>query len=59
MKISVRLEDEDVLKLKEYAQLRGVSLSRIVREIVSEKLDSSIGELYTYVDESQSYSEIC
>ena len=59
MKISIRLEDEDVIKLKEYAQLRGITLSKLVREIVSEKLDEERIDIYSYMNRSRNISEIC
>ena len=59
MKISIRLEDEDVIKLKEYAQLRGITLSKLVREIVSEKLEEETIDIYSYMNRSRNISEIC
>lgn len=59
MKVTIRLEDEDVVKLKEIAELRGITFSKLVREIVSEKLDSEQNGVYTYLNESTNVSEIC
>ena len=59
MKISIRLDDEDVIKLKEYAQLRGITLSKLVREIVSEKLEEDTIDNYSYMNRSRNISEIC
>lgn len=59
MKVTIRLEDEDVVKLKEIAELRGITFSKLVREIVSEKLDSEQNGVYTYLNKSTNISEIC
>lgn len=56
MTISLRLNDEDFLLIKKYAELKGMSVSELVRQSVLERMEEEY-DLKAYEKAMQSFRE--
>lgn len=56
MTISLRLNDEDFLLIKKYAELKGLSVSELVRQSVLERMEEEY-DLKAYEKAMQSFRE--